>query len=186
MDPAIEAALVGVAGTIGGAAIPLIGQPLLEVLRLGRVSMVNLTGKWNASWYVDEAGIEKLYAADCIEITSHRGVRFSGRGTDLRSGYVIRGRVNSHGIVTFSYDSQERNYALVGGGVLLPDAMATQLKGRWHGYVREEKLVSGRVVWGSEKSHSGPPHQLYHAAVGGGADLPPSVPLTRKNGFPDS
>ena len=165
MDSAVLAALLGVAGTVAGAALTAFGQPLMEIVSLGRVSMLDLSGKWDATWYVDESGSEKLYASDCVEIERHRGVRFKGKGIDLRTGYVIRGRINSHAIVTFSYDSQERSFALVGGGILLPDAKGEELTGLWHGYVQEGKLVCGRVVWRSQRMQSRPEHSLYHVPV---------------------
>ena len=165
MDSAVLAALLGVAGTVAGAALTAFGQPLMEIVSLGRVSMLDLSGKWDATWYVDESGSEKLYASDCVEIERHRGVRFKGKGIDLRTGYVIRGRINSHAIVTFSYDSQERSFALVGGGILLPDAKGEELTGLWHGYVQEGKLVCGRVVWRSQRMQSRPAHSLYHVTV---------------------
>jgi hypothetical protein len=181
MDPAIFAALLGAGGTLAGAALTVFSEPLLDVLRLGRMSMVDVSGKWDATWYVEEAGKEKLYASDCIEINNHRGVRFKGKGLDLRSGYIIRGRINSHGIVTFSYDSQERSFALVGGGVLLLNAKATELTGVWHGYVQEGKLVGGRVVWRSERMPSRPSHNLYHATA---AEAPNAPPVARPRDNP--
>ena len=176
MERDILIALLGAGATITAAVVPVFGGPLLEVLRLGRLSMLDLSGKWDATWYVQEAGQEKLYASDCIEIAPYRGVRFKGKGVDLRSGYVVRGRLNSQGIVTFSYDSQERRFALVGGGVFLPNAKATELTGLWHGYVQEGKLAGGRVVWRSQRLSDRPEHTAFHAPLLAAIDTPVSPP----------
>jgi hypothetical protein len=173
MDPILLAAIIGVCGTIAGAALQAFGVHLIEVLRLGQPSIPKLIGRWDASWYVTEAGSERLYAADEVEITRQRGVRFTGKGLDWRGDYIIHGRINSHGVITFSYDFGLLRFALVGGGVVTPDATTNELTGLWHGYAQESKLVSGRVIWRNHKMTNRPQHQLYHAAFPTGTPSSP-------------
>lgn len=157
MDNAILAAIIGAVAAILGAVLQAYGKDLLEILNISRIKIPSLVGEWEATWYVTENNEERIYTTDIVEMTKSRGVHFKGIGYDERGNYKITGIFNSHGIITFSYDSGLTLYALVGGGILLPNPTFTELSGYWHGYVQEEKIIGGRVVWKStriEKRHN--------------------------------
>lgn len=151
MDNAILAALIGAVAAILGAVLQAYGKELLEALNIARIKTPSLIGEWEATWYVTENNEERIYTTDIVEITKSRGVCLKGIGYDERANYKIDGVFNSHGIITFSYDSGLTLYALVGGGILIPNATFTELSGYWHGYVQEEKILGGRVNWKSTK-----------------------------------
>ena len=151
MDNAILAAIIGAVAAILGAVLQAYGKELLDILNISKLKIPSLTGEWEATWYVTENNEERIYTTDIIELTHRGGIYFKGLGYDERGNYKILGMFNSHRIITFSYDSGLTLYALVGGGVLLPNATFNELSGYWHGYVQEEKIVGGRVIWKSNK-----------------------------------
>lgn len=153
MDTAILAAIIGAVGAILGALLQSYGKELFEALNVSSLKIPSLTGEWEATWYVTEGDEERIYVADIIDLNHRSGIHFKGLGYDERGNYKILGIFNSHGIITFSYDSGLTQYALVGGGILLPNATFNELSGYWHGYVQEEKIVGGRVIWKKVTKH---------------------------------
>ncbi len=147
-------AIATVAGGILGALAQPVASAWLETRKTPNLDLPDIVKKWNATWYVDHADgqytEEQEYTTEPIRINKQRGAFFEGVAhskIDQGVTYQIRGRFNSHGIVTFSYDAGTFGNALVGGGILKANATYTEYEGRWHGFVREGVLASGHVVW---------------------------------------
>jgi hypothetical protein len=67
-----------------------------------------LKGEWDAIWYVDEGSKEKLYIKNTLKLTQRgRSVRGVGRDASGHGDYVLKGRFNSHGVVTMAYEYKD-------------------------------------------------------------------------------
>jgi len=92
-------------------------------------------------------GKEIEYDRDRIEITGVSGIRIMAKDIDAKGTYSINGRYNAGRIISFIYEFEGNINLLTGGGVLELDPLMNECEGRWHGYVKEGKIIGGRLHW---------------------------------------
>ena len=83
--------------------------------------------------------------ADNIRIATAdiKGIR--GEGRDDKGIYAIEGQLSDHGIASMFYGY--RGKPLNGVLILQPSPEGDEYHGRWAGYIREGRIITGRVVW---------------------------------------
>ena len=149
LEPTASTALyisVTLGAAIIGALIQAFGRDLWDLLPRSGPTFPILRGHWDAVWYVDKGTKESIYIKDTI-LLSQRGRSVTGTGNDSkgRGKYTLRGRFNSHGVVTLAYEYERA--AMAGSMTLSVNPTSRMCSGRWHGYTEEETVVSGRVEW---------------------------------------
>lgn len=135
-----------VAALAGGLSVPFVN--MLKHRRDATYDdKQSLIGKYSCDWYIESAGSEKLYTADVVEIEKIAGSRLRARGKDKRFSYRLEGNVSRGGVVAFYYIIINKPMSLTGSLTMTVNAAGSELKGRWCGYITEEELACGRVVW---------------------------------------
>jgi hypothetical protein len=100
--------IVTLGAAIIGAMIQAFGPSLWEMLPRSGPKFPFLKGEWDAIWYVDEGSKEKLYIKNTLKLTQRgRSVRGVGRDASGHGDYVLKGRFNSHGVVTMAYEYKD-------------------------------------------------------------------------------
>jgi hypothetical protein len=135
-----------IAAILGAATMPLF-HALKRSLGPTFDDRQSLIGKYSCDWYIGEKEAETLYVTDHVEVDKIQGSRFGGNGTDSRFNYKLHGNISRGNVIAFYYIIHNRQLSLTGSGTLRMNPMGSQLEGKWYGYVSEDKLAGGRVVW---------------------------------------
>lgn len=145
MDPTIIAAIIGVIGILLGAIAQPYLSAIIEEKRLERHGIPDIAGQYNGSWYIGTDRSKTLYVKDCVEIRLSSGFKIKGNGKDEKGMYRIEGEVSFHGIITLSYSY--KNSGLPGVAILKIEPLGKQLTGIWYGYLKEQEISGGYVLW---------------------------------------
>ena len=70
------ASIIGVTGTLAGAAMQAYGRDLLDFFHIGTLKLPYLKGEWDATWYVEEFGVERIYTIDMVQISRQHKIIF--------------------------------------------------------------------------------------------------------------
>ena len=145
MDTTILAAIIGLFGVLLGA----ITQPLIAELitrkKLRAYGIPDISGQYNGVWYLGANDSRSEYVRDSVDIKLHSGFKVTGTGKDEKGVYRIEGEISLHGMITLSYSYQ--NSGLSGVAILKIDPLAKVFSGIWYGYLKEQKIDGGHVIW---------------------------------------
>ena len=102
----------------------------------------NLKGRWDAKWYLD--GEEEPYVDDEIVIEEIVGNEVHGHGMDTKGTYDFEG-LFLRGVLSLVYNY--RNFPMAGVVVLKVGLRGRNAKGKWYGYLVEDRIDGGKVTW---------------------------------------
>jgi len=139
--------LGGIAITLAGAVAKALLPNLIDSISLRNTNIKKLKGQWQAIWYATENDREEKYIEDRVEIKKIKGYNIIGVGEDVKGSYKLKGKFALAGLITLTYEYDNKSNFLVGVLILRVDAMMNKCEGYWHGYTKENKISGGRVEW---------------------------------------
>lgn len=113
-------------------------------LHVSDVDIGGLQGHWRASWYLE--GDHDPYVEDDVWIDEIKGNEVYGRGKDNKGTYEFEG-LHLRGVLTLVYKYTEEGYSLAGVIVLKVGPRSKTARGKWYGYLVEDEINGGKVVW---------------------------------------
>jgi hypothetical protein len=137
---------IAIVGIIIGIVLREFGPDWLKVYRYKGSDLKRLLGEWEATWWVTN-GTEKEYSKDRIKIIKIAGNKIIGEGKDVKGIYVLEGIYSKGNLINFSYKYKGNINLLVGGLVVKVNPIMDECKGQWHGLVKEDFIMGGRVHW---------------------------------------
>jgi hypothetical protein len=147
MNSTIWASVIAVAAAFLGALGKELAPDFYSAFKFRGDRLRRIKGDWDVTWYSSDDAKEGEYIKDRITITYARGLRIKGKGRDCKGTYSITGKYNAGRIISFIYEYQGNVNMLAGGGVLELDPLMNECNGYWHGFVKEDKIISGKVKW---------------------------------------
>lgn len=108
------------------------------------VDISGLKGQWSATWFLE--GKEEPYVEDNIWIEEIKGNEIHGKGVDKKGTYEFEG-LYFRGVLALVYKYIEEGYSMAGVIVLKVGPLSKSAKGKWYGYLAEDEINGGEVVW---------------------------------------
>ena len=146
MDSEIIAALIGGGATLLAALLAIFGTTISSALKRKSLGYPSIKGCWKATWYID--GIDEIYLEDIVMIKKIRGMKIYGEGINTGKGnYPLTGKFSKNLILNFIYESNKDYVSLSGVIILKMNPLGEQCSGKWYGYIKEDKITGGTVIW---------------------------------------
>ncbi len=138
---------IAILSAIVGAAIVPVFIYVRDRMKPSYDDRQSLVGRWACKWYIGSGSEERLYVEDKVEINSIVNSRFKGMGDDPKAVYKLEGYISRGSVISFYYITLSKRISLTGSGTLRMNNMGSKLEGCWYGYLQEDLMDGGRVVW---------------------------------------